>query len=72
MGACSIIGDGILTKFKPIQAFIVLLSARMKKDDSKLKALGWSQYFSYFKSIAIFPDAQGQLSHSPRSDLAKF
>ena len=28
-----------------------------------MKALEWSQYFSHYKSMGIFPDAQGQLTH---------
>ena len=35
----------------------------MKKIHQKMTALKWSQYFSHFKSMGIFPDAQGQLSH---------
>ena len=35
----------------------------MKKIDSKLKALEWSQYFSHYKSMGIFPNAQGQVTH---------
>ena len=42
--------------------WLVLLSARMKKIHSKLKALEWSQYFSHYKSMGIFPDPQGQLN----------
>ena len=42
---------------------LVLLSARMKKIHPKLNALEWSQYFSYYQSMGIFPDAQGQLTH---------
>ena len=40
-----------------------LLPARMKKIHPKMTALEWSQYFSHYKSMGIFPDAQGQLSH---------
>ena len=28
-----------------------------------MKALEWSQHFSHYKSLGIFPDAQGQLTH---------
>ena len=56
--------DGILTKFKLIQALIVVLTVcKNEKIHSKLKALEWSQHFSHFKSMGIFPDAQGQLTH---------
>ena len=34
----------------------------MKKIQPKLTALEWSQYFSHYKSMGIFPDAQGQLT----------
>ena len=43
--------------------WLVLLSARIKKIHSKMKVLEWSQHFSHYKSIGIFPDAQGQLTH---------
>ena len=42
--------------------WLVLLSARMKKILSKMKVLEWSQHFSHYKSVGIFPDAQGQLT----------
>ena len=42
---------------------LVLLSARMKKIHQKMKVLEWSQHFSHYKSMGIFPDAQGQLTH---------
>ena len=35
----------------------------MKKIHPKMKVLEWSQHFSHYKSIGIFPDAQGQLTH---------
>ena len=34
-----------------------------KKVHLKMKALMWSQHFSHYKSMGIFPDAQGQLTH---------
>ena len=43
--------------------WLVLLSARMKKIHPKMKALEWLQRFSHCKSMGIFPDAQGQLTH---------
>ena len=62
--AYSEVNDGILPKFKLIQAFMVgLLPARMKKIHPKMTALEWSQHFSHYKSMGIFPDAQGQLTH---------
>ena len=39
-----------------------LLPARMKMIESKMKELEWSQHFSHYKSMGIFPDAQGQLT----------
>ena len=38
------------------------LPARMKKIKLKMKMLDCSQDLSHFKSIGIFPDAQGQLT----------
>ena len=43
--------------------WLVLLSARMKKIHPKMKVLEWSQHFSHYKSMGIFPDTQGQLTH---------
>ena len=39
-----------------------LLPARMRMIKSKMKALECSQDFSHYKSMGIFPDAQGQLT----------
>ena len=47
------------------------LPARMRMIDSKLKELECSQDFSHYKSMGIFPDAQGQL-FGPWFDLAGF
>ena len=38
------------------------LPARMRMIDSKMKDLECSQDFSHYKSMGIFPDAQGQLT----------
>ena len=43
--------------------WLVLLSARIKKIHPKIKVLEWSQHFSHYKSMGIFPDAQGQLTY---------
>ena len=43
--------------------WLVLLSARMKKIHPKMKVLEWSQHFSHYKYMGIFPDSQGQLTH---------
>ena len=39
-----------------------LLPARMRMIDSKMKELECSQDFSHYKSMGIFPEAQGQLT----------
>ena len=38
------------------------LHARMRMIDPKMKELECSQDFSHYKSMGIFPDAQGQLT----------
>ena len=43
--------------------WLILLSARMSKIHPKMKVLEWSQHFSNYKSIGIFPDAQWQITH---------
>ena len=43
--------------------WLTLLPTRMKKIHSKLKALERSQHFSHYKSMGIFSDAQGQVTH---------
>ena len=43
--------------------WLTLLPATMKKIHWKMKALEWSQLFSHYKSMGIFPNAQGQLTH---------
>ena len=43
--------------------WLVLLPVRMKTVHSKLKALKWSQHFSHYKSMGIFSNAQGQVTH---------
>ena len=48
-----------LPKLELIQS---LLPARMRMIDSKMKVLDCSQDFSHYKSMGIFPDAQGQLT----------
>ena len=35
---------------------------RMNMIQSEMKELDWSQHFSHYKSMWIFPDAQGQLA----------
>ena len=48
------------------------IPARMKKIQLKMNALEFSQDFSHYKSMGIFPDAQGQLTPRSLSDLAEF
>ena len=43
--------------------WLTLLPATMKKILWKMKVLEWSQRFSHYKSMWIFPNAQGQLTH---------
>ena len=43
--------------------WLVLLSARTKKIHPKMMVLEWSQHFSHYKYMRIFPNAQGQLTH---------
>ena len=43
--------------------WLTLLPARMKKIHWKMKVLEWSQRFSHYKYMGIFPNAQGQLTH---------
>ena len=38
------------------------LPARMRMIESKMKEVEFSQDFSHYKSMGIFPDAQGQLT----------
>ena len=38
------------------------IPTRKKKNKSKIKALDWPRHFSYFKSVEIFPDIQGQVT----------
>ena len=53
------------------------LPARIRMIDSKMKALECSQDFSHYKSMGIFPDAQGQLTpqslveSGPNSNLSE-
>ena len=42
-------------------SWLTMLPARMKKIHWKMKVLEWSQRFSHYKSMGIFPNGQGQL-----------
>ena len=53
----------IWLKFKSTKLLcIFLFPARMKKFQSKIKPLEWSQHFSHCKTMGIFSDAQGQIT----------
>ena len=52
--------------------WLVLVSARMKKIHPKMKVLEWSQHISHYKSMGMFPDAQGQLTHKSLVILLNF
>ena len=41
---------------------IFFLPVEMKMIPSKMKALEWSQHFSHYKCMGIFPDTRGQLN----------
>ena len=43
-------------------SFMSSFPARMRMIDSKMKEIGCSRDFSHYKSMGIFPDAQGQLT----------
>ena len=56
-------GGGIWPKFELIQAFVhVLVTCKNEDDRIKMKELECSQDYSHYKSMGIFPDAQGQLT----------
>ena len=48
------------------------LPARMRMIKSKMKELEGSQDFPHYKSMGIFPDAQGQLTPQSLVNLAEF
>ena len=58
--ANSVVNNGILTKFKLIQAFV---TSKYEEDLLKMKALECLQYFSHYKPMRIFPGTQGALTH---------
>ena len=43
--------------------WLTLLPAKMKKIHRKMKVLEWSQRCSHYKSMEIFPNAKGQVTH---------
>ena len=59
----SVVSDGIWPKFKLIQTLmVVLVTCKNEEAQCKIKALEWSQHFSHYKSMEIFPDTQVQLT----------
>ena len=57
------VGGGIWQKLELIQAIMhVLVTCKNEDDRFKLKELECSQDYSHYKSMGIFPDAQGQLT----------
>ena len=62
--ANSEVSDLILPEFKLIQAFIVVLIVCKNEEDSfKNEGTRVVTTFSHYKSMGIFPDAQGQVTH---------
>ena len=62
--------NGVWKKFKSFKLLCMFsLPARMKMIQSKMDGLEWSQNFSHYKSMGIFPDAQEQLTSQ---SLVKF
>ena len=67
------VGGGIWPKFELIQAFMhVLVTCKNEVDPIKNEGARVFTRFFHYTSMGIFPDAQGQLTPSPWSDLAKF
>ena len=56
------VGGGIWPKFELIQAFMHVLFTCKNEVDQIKNELECSQDFSHYKSMGIFPDAQGQLT----------
>ena len=57
------VGGGIWPKIELIQALMhVLVTYRMRMIELKMEELECLQDFSHYKSMGIFPDAQGQLT----------
>ena len=63
-----------LLKFELMQAFMhVLVTCKNEEDQIENEGARLFTRFSHYKSIGIFPDAQGQLTLcSPQSDLVEF
>ena len=60
----SVVGSGRNLNSSKLKC-MSLLPARMRMIESKMKELECSQDFSHYKSMGIFPDAQGQLTPQP-------
>ena len=51
-------------KFKLIQALIVVVIVCKNEEDLfEIESTKESQHFSHYKSMGIFPNAQGQVTH---------
>ena len=71
--ANSLIGDGILTKFKLIQAFlVVLLICKNEYDLFKFESRSGHNISPFISLWGFFQTLKGSSPQSPRSDLAKF
>ena len=67
------VSDGILPKFKLIQAFMgFLVTCKNEENPTKMKALEWSQHFSHCKSMGIFPHSQVQLTSLSKVQSGRF
>ena len=56
--------DGVLTKFKLIQALVVVLIVSKNEDyPFKIESTRVVTSFSHYKYMGIFPNAQGQVTH---------
>ena len=71
--ANSTVRGQIWLKFEPVRDIIVVI-VPCKNEEDPLKNNGarvattfWPQHFSHYKSMGIFPDAQGQLT--PQSEI---
>ena len=63
LGQITAVKGWIWLKLKPMRDIIVVLvTCKNEEDPLKIMALEWPQYVSHYKSMGIFPDAQGQLT----------
>ena len=63
---------GILSKFELIRSLMhFLVTCKNEEDPSKGVGARVSQDFFYYKSMGIFPDAQGQLTPQSMGELGR-